>query len=207
MMRASDVSPRMFESDFLDFFSRTPWFVVPLVWLPLCTALVAYAASLGVSVVTIAGSFVAGFVIWSLTEYWLHRTAFHWEPPGPWGERFHFLVHGVHHTWHKDPYRLVMPPAVSLVLGATFFGIFWAIAQGLAAVAAVPAGWHLTAFSGFAVGYVYYDCMHYALHHLKPRGTWMKRLRAHHMNHHHNNPDAKFGVSSMVWDRVFGTQG
>ena len=32
MMRATPESPRMFDSDFADFFSRTPWFTVLIIW-------------------------------------------------------------------------------------------------------------------------------------------------------------------------------
>lgn len=204
MMRTSDISPRMFENDFLDFFSRTPWYLVPLVWLPIHTGLVLHATSHGVSPWVTAAAWATGVLTWSLSEYWLHRTLFHWEPDTWWGPKLHFFLHGIHHVHHKDPYRLVMPPAVSLALGAVFYAMFWTVAQ-IGALGGLSTGWHLGAFSGFVVGYVVYDCMHYALHHFKPRGAWMKRLRAHHMNHHHNNPDRKFGVSNMFWDRVFGT--
>jgi dihydroceramide fatty acyl 2-hydroxylase len=194
----------MFENDFFDFFSRTHWLVVPALWLPISAGLCVWAASIGVPFTISAVAWLGGLVLWTFSEYWLHRTFFHWQPPGRWGEQLHFLVHGVHHKWHQDPYRLVMPPAISLVLGAIFFGLFWAAALGLALVG-VPPGWHLGAFSGFVVGYVADDCMHYYLHHFRPKSTYLKRLRAHHMNHHHNDPDAKFGVSSVLWDRVFGT--
>lgn len=203
-MRASDVSPRMFDNDVLDFFSRTHWLAVPIVYLPIVAALVAQGVAVGAPLLAVATTFVAGFVAWTLTEYWLHRTAFHWEPDTWWGPKFHFLVHGVHHVHHKDPYRLVMPPAVSLTLAVVFYGVFWAAAQGLA-LAGVDPSWHWSGYAGFVLGYVVYDCMHYMLHHFRPRTRWMKQLRAHHMNHHHNHPELKFGVSSMVWDRVFGT--
>ncbi|MCB9680958.1 MAG: sterol desaturase family protein [Alphaproteobacteria bacterium] len=204
MMRASDISPKMFDNPFLDFFSRTHWLVVPALWLPIAAALVWGATTYGTAWWVIATSFAGGLVAWSLAEYWLHRTLFHWEPQTSWGPFFHFMIHGVHHKWHKDPYRLVMPPAVSLVLGAIFFAVFQGLGL-LGTLAGVAMGWHLAGFAGFVVGYVTYDCTHYMLHHFKPRTTYMKRLRAHHMNHHHNDPDHKFGVSSMVWDRVFGT--
>lgn len=206
MMPASDVSPKMFDNRFLDFFSRTHWLAVPILWLPVATAVVVWAFVQGVAWWVTAGMFLAGLLVWSLTEYWLHRTAFHWEPATSWGPRFHFLVHGVHHVYEKDPYRLVMPPAVSIVIGGLFYVLFWGMAAALAPFG-VDAGWHLGIFSGFVVGYVNYDCTHYMLHHFRPRSARMKRLRAHHMNHHHNHPELRFGVSSMIWDRVFGTAG
>lgn len=203
MMRASDVSPRMFDNDFLDFFSRTHWLAVPILYLPFVAWLLWQGAVAGVSwpLAVVAAAF--GMIVWSLTEYWLHRTVFHWEPDTWWGPKFHFLVHGVHHVHHKDPYRLVMPPAVSIVLAVVFYACFWLF--GLASSPFVSPSWYLPAYAGFVLGYVQYDCTHYMLHHWKPRTSWMKALRAHHMNHHHNHPERKFGVSSMFWDRVFGT--
>ena len=204
MMRASDVSPRMFDNDFVDFFSRTHWASIPVVFLPIAAVAFGVSVSQGVSLLITLPAFAVGFVLWTLTEYWLHRTAFHWTPNTSWGPRFHFLMHGVHHTHHRDPYRLVMPPAVGLTLAVVFFGMFWGLGQ-LGASLAIHPGWYLGAYSGFVVGYVTYDCTHYYLHHARPTSSRMKRLRAHHNNHHHNHTDTKFGVSTTVWDRVFGT--
>lgn len=206
MLRASDQSPRMFDNDLLDFFSRTHWLVVPALYVPLSLGVAAWAVASGVSAGVTAAAFAVGWVIWTLTEYWLHRTTFHWVPETSWGPRFHFLVHGVHHDWHKDPYRLVMPPAVSITLAVVFYAMFWVLAQaGLAA--GLDTGWHLGAYAGFVLGYCVYDCTHYMIHHWKPRSARMKKLRAHHMNHHFNHPELRFGVSTTIWDRVFGTAG
>lgn len=196
-MRASPESPRMFQSDFLDFFTRTPWWFVPVLWLPVVAisfgwGLRGVGLPLGASVLV----FLASILLWTLTEYLLHRFVFHWVPKASWGETFHFFAHGVHHQWPSDRYRLVMPPAVAFTLGPMFFGLFWLALGGT---------WTFPAFSGFILGYVVYDCTHYALHHLRWEHPLFKRLRAHHMNHHFNHPNTRFGVSSPLWDRVFGT--
>src|SRR5690606_17587690 len=156
VLRATPESPRMFESDFLDLFSRTHWSVVPIVWVPVALLMMTYSAlrtPAGLAM-TLLLAFL-GFVAWTLTEYWLHRVFFHWTPPGRWGERMHFLVHGVHHTWPKDKYRLVMPPAVSLTLYFVFLALFYPIFG-----ATYVWSWH----AGFVLGYVFYDCTHYYLH-------------------------------------------
>lgn len=206
LSRPSEVSPRMFESDFIDQFSRTPWLLVPAIHLPIVGGVLWYTASVGIPLLTTAVAFVIGAVLWTLTEYWLHRTLFHWTPDTSWGPKFHFYSHGVHHKWHQDPYRLVMPPPISLTLAVVFYGMF-AGAGALGALAGFDGAWHFGGFAGFVVGYVTYDCMHYILHHWRPRTAWMKKLRAHHMSHHHNPAYAekKFGVSTTVWDHVFGT--
>lgn len=187
----------MFRSDFLDALSRTHWSVVPALFVPAVTALVGwglYRAGLGV--LPSAGLFLAGMAVWSLTEYGLHRTLFHWEPKGAWGERFHFLVHGVHHAWPRDRFRLVMPPAVSVTLFFVFGGLFYLV---------LGDRWVWPFHAGFSAGYVVYDLTHYYLHHGRPSTRYGRELRRHHMRHHFKTPDARFGVSSALWDHLFGT--
>ncbi len=198
MLPASDESPRMFHSDLLDFFSRTPWWTVPLLWLPGSSAFFGVGLARGLGLLHSTLALAAGLLLWTLTEYSLHRSVFHWIPSAPWGERFHFLVHGVHHQWHWDRFRLVMPPAVSLGL-CVVFGLLFRLVFG-------PV-WMWPTFAGFVLGYCIYDCTHFALHHLKRDWRWFLRLRAHHMSHHHNPryKELRFGVSTTLWDRVFGT--
>lgn len=199
MMRATPDSPRMFESGFVDFFSRTHPAVVPLLFVPACGALCWYSVQqLGIGVVSTTLMFVAGLVVWTLAEYWLHRTFFHWLPKFPGGDRLHFLVHGVHHKWPRDKYRLVMPPAVSITLFFTFFGIWYLL---------LGSRWVWSFHAGFVCGYMIYDMTHYYLHHFAPKTEYGRELKKHHMLHHFKDPTRRFGVSSMLWDRVFGTKG
>jgi sterol desaturase/sphingolipid hydroxylase (fatty acid hydroxylase superfamily) len=189
----------MFQSDFLDLFSRTHWSVVPLIWIPVSLLMLFYSvtrtpAGLGPSVALA----VSGFVFWTFLEYWLHRLFFHWQPGGKWGERMHFLVHGVHHTWPKDKYRLVMPPAVSISLFFIFLGLFYPLFGSTYVWA-----WH----GGFTLGYVFYDVTHYWLHHYTPKSGYGRRLKKNHMLHHFEDHDSRFCVSNMVWDKIFGTLG
>jgi len=196
----------MFESDFIDFFSRVPWVAVPIIYLPAISTFAWLGVfHHGVSIPVAIGQFAFGWFAWSLMEYWLHRTLFHWVPSASWGERFHFLLHGVHHKWHQDRYRLVMPPAASIALGVVVVGLLFGIAALLSGLLATT--WVYVAFAGIMAGYVHYDLTHYYVHHAKPRSAYMKRLRAHHMAHHHNNlyKELKFGVSMTLWDHVFGT--
>lgn len=196
--KASPESPPMFESRFLDRFTRTHWAAVPVAFMPLC----AWLLHRGLVVEEIAwlpalAQFAAGLVVWTLTEYWLHRTLFHWVPAGWLGEKMHFILHGVHHDWPRDRYRLVMPVPVSVGLFCVFLLIF----VGLLG----PNGWLFQV--GFSVGYVSYDMLHYAMHHAPAKWGWFKALRKHHLIHHSPNKgrDTKFGVSTTLWDRVFRT--
>lgn len=198
-MRASDESPRMFESDFVDFFSRTPWWTVPLMWVPVVVALLAWGLwEVGVPLWGVAPAFAAGWLLWTFTEYSLHRTAFHWKPETSWGPRLHFLMHGVHHDWVFDRFRLVMPPAVSLTLSVVFGGLFWLICGPT---------WFWPTYAGFLWGYLFYDSVHYATHHLKLKNPVFLKLKKHHLLHHHSpkHEERKFGVSTTLWDHVFGT--
>jgi dihydroceramide fatty acyl 2-hydroxylase len=205
MWRETPESPRIFENDLLDGFSRVPWYVIPAVYVPFVTALLGWSWSLGVHPGPMAGQFAVGLVVWSLMEYWLHRTVFHWVPATSWGPRFHFLVHGVHHDWFKDRMRLVMPPAASLALAVVVWSLI-AATQSLFAPLLTPT-WGPGFFAGVVAGYLVYDLTHYHLHHGKPATRIGQLLRAHHNKHHHNERfhDKKFGVSTTLWDHVFGT--
>ena len=41
--------------------------------------------------------------------------------------------------------------------------------------------------SGFIVGYLCYDLIHYYLHHNKPKFEYFNQLKIYHMNHHYKN--------------------
>jgi dihydroceramide fatty acyl 2-hydroxylase len=139
---------------------------------------------------------IAGLALWTLSEYWLHRKVFHWDPDHPIGHRLHFIIHGVHHDHPNDRLRLVMPPGASIPLAALFFGAF-------ALVLGLPTAYPV--FAGFLIGYLIYDYTHYYLHHFVPRGPLAKRLREQHMRHHFQDHRYGFGVSSPIWDVVFRT--
>lgn len=187
----------MFESDLVDYFSRTHPGVVPLLFVPASAWLLWHSVErAGVSLLVSVGLASLGFVAWTLSEYWLHRLFFHWQPGGKWGDRLHFLVHGVHHAWPKDKYRLVMPPAVSISLFFLFLGIFYVLLGST----------YMWAFhAGYVVGYMFYDLTHYYIHHYNPRTEYGRRLKKHHMLHHFKDPTNRYGVSVMFWDHVFGT--
>jgi len=136
-----------------------------------------------------------GLVLWTLTEYVMHRWVFHYHPTSAIGQRIHFLMHGVHHAYPRDSTRLVMPPVVSIPLAA-LFGIAFHLLLG----AAAP-----VAFAAFLVGYVAYDTIHYATHHWPMKGPVGKFLKEYHLRHHYTDEDRAYGVSTPIWDHVFGT--
>lgn len=204
-VNTKDESPRMFESDFIDFFSRIPYWVPPIIFLPIIG--IFFVMSLGflgganVGVLATVLVFVGGLFIWSIAEYAIHRYVFHFHPTSAVMKRLHFLFHGVHHDYPQDSLRLVMPPAVSISLAFIFYGMFYLV---LGVVLNVPQ--YVPAFfSGFVAGYLFYDMMHYASHHVNFTNKYFKMIKEHHMKHHYKEPDAGFGFTSKIWDWVFKT--
>ena len=187
----------MFESDLLERFSRISPITVFVVWVPIALALLSRSwMRHDLSVLGIGGMVAAGLLTWTLCEYVLHRYVFHWMDDTTRGRRIHFLLHGVHHDFPNDKDRLVMPLGFSLPLGALFFGAF----LGLFGIRVAE-----PLFVGLVIGYLVYDGTHYAVHHFKPT-NWVGRfIKRHHMRHHHMDHEGGFGVSSPLWDVVFGT--
>ena len=189
-------SPALFESKFLDFFSRIHPSVPAVIYLPVVAGGVWLGADRGLGTMSVVALLAGGLALWTLTVYWLHRTVFHWRPDTKWGERMHFIIHGVHHEHPNDRMRLVMPPGASVPLAMLFAGAFY-LAFG------DPHAYPL--FAGFILGYLGYDYTHYYLHHFVPKSNWGKRLREHHMRHHFQDHRFGFGVSTPIWDVVFRT--
>ncbi len=189
-------SPPMFENRFLDRFTRVHPAVPAIIYVPVVAAVIWLGIDAGLSVLTTGLLVVAGLVIWTPTEYWLHRLVFHWQPKIRGGERMHFMIHGVHHDHPNDAMRLVMPPAASIPLAALFFGLF-------ALIFGTPHAYPL--FAGFIVGYLVYDYTHYHVHHHTPSTDAGRKLREQHMRHHFQDHHYGYGVSSPLWDAVFRT--
>jgi dihydroceramide fatty acyl 2-hydroxylase len=185
----------MFESDWLDRLSRVHPVVPLVIYVPAIVLLLGLGWT-GSSPIELAVLILGGYVFWTLTEYWMHRLVFHFEPEQGLGARLHWIIHGVHHDHPNDPMRLVMPPSVSLPLALAFYGLF-------VLVLGTPAAHVFTA--GFLAGYLLYDMTHYHLHHHAPRTRLGKLLRELHMRHHFQDDTRGFGVSVPFWDYVFGT--
>jgi dihydroceramide fatty acyl 2-hydroxylase len=197
-MRRSELlkaSPPMFQSPWLDRFTRVHPAVPVVIYLPAIAILFALGAGRAGFWNSI-GLAMGGYAVWTLTEYWLHRVVFHFEPERGLGARLHWMIHGVHHDHPNDPLRLVMPPSASVPLALLFAGMFW-IALG--------SHWWLPFTAGFLAGYLAYDMIHYHVHHHRPRTRVGRTLRELHMRHHFQDDERGFGVSAPYWDHVFGT--
>ena len=99
-MRRADylrASPPMFESRFLDRFSRVHHLVPVAIFVPAVVVLFLVALSEGVSPLGAVALALGGYLFWTLSEYWIHRVIFHFEPEQGSGARLHWIIHGVHH--------------------------------------------------------------------------------------------------------------
>ena len=185
----------MFKNGFLEKLSHIHYSVPLFIFLPV----IGYFGYKSIfvyhlSVLSIFGYIMLGLFIWTLTEYVLHRFVFHWLHPGKIGARLHFIFHGVHHDYPSDSKRLVMVPTVSIPLSALFFYLF-KLAIGPVLVAPF--------FMGFLAGYLFYDMVHYAIHHYNFKSKFWLNLKHHHMLHHYKDMDHGYGVSSKIWDYIF----
>ncbi|NWX59263.1 FA2H hydroxylase, partial [Promerops cafer] len=208
---------RLFHSDFLEFLSKTAWYVVFMVWTPVVLYLswVSYTSlaqgntrlfssftteySIPVHKYYFPFIFLLGMILWSLLEYLIHRFVFHMKPPASnyYLITLHFLLHGQHHKSPFDSSRLVFPPVpASLVIGF-FYGVLRLL---------LPEVLGLSVFVGGLCGYVIYDMMHYYLHYGSPKkGTYLYGLKAYHVKHHFEHQKSGFGISTRFWDYPFRT--
>jgi sterol desaturase/sphingolipid hydroxylase (fatty acid hydroxylase superfamily) len=201
-VNTSDEPIRLFKSDFLEFFTHISPITVLVVWVPVVGYFLYRSIVVeSVSALTLIFGVLLGLFLWTFAEYILHRFLFHFPAKNEWQKRLSFLMHGVHHAQPRDKTRLVMPPAVSIPLAAIFYGLFYVV---FIYVLMIPS-WVSPVFAGFIVGYLIYDMTHYATHHISMKKGYFRMVRQQHMHHHFQTPDKRFGVSSPLWDYVFGT--
>lgn len=154
-------------------------------WLPFLTGLAVLHGPLRLDLL------LCGAACWSGTEYAVHRWLFHNSWLTQMCPEIPFTVHLVHHKQPHDLTRLQIPLIVSIPVAVFLWcvGVWW-VGPSL------TASW---AF-GFALAYLVYDMLHYVTH------AWVARwpLQFHHLSHHYLH-DRKFGFTSTVWDRVWGT--
>ena len=192
----SPASVRMFKSPILEGLSKVPYFIPLVVYIPVvCYFSYASVELNGLALFLL--HLLAGLFIWTLTEYIMHRFVFHFYPSSNWGKRIHFIFHGVHHDYPNDAKRLVMPPSASIPLATAFYFLFYWLL-----VPTMLDGF----FAGFITGYLCYDMTHYMLHHAQFKNGFWKKLKQQHMLHHYDDASKKYGVTSDIWDKVFGTK-
>ncbi|KAK8575833.1 hypothetical protein V6N13_032853 [Hibiscus sabdariffa] len=189
-------SPRFFESDFLEILTRTVWWVVPVIWVPVGLYFITMSYTMGHSLPLVVLMAVVGAFVWTFLEYCFHRFLFHIDTESYWGNTFHYLIHGCHHKHPMDGLRLVIPPAEAAILAL----MFWNLYGILFTLSIRP-----VMFGGGLIGYVMYDMIHYYIHHGQPTKQSLKSIKKYHLNHHFRIQNKGFGITTALWDRVFGT--
>jgi sterol desaturase/sphingolipid hydroxylase (fatty acid hydroxylase superfamily) len=186
----------LFKNPVLERLTRTHIAIPLILFSTISTILIVYGINQGyINAVNAPLLFVAGLLAFTLIEYIMHRFLFHLQPKTDKQEKFAYTVHGVHHDYPKDKDRLAMPPPLSIVISALFFGLYWLI-MGNLVYGFLP---------GFLMGYASYLWVHYMVHAFKPPKNFFKVLWVHHGIHHYKDQHNAFGVSSPLWDVVFGT--
>lgn len=189
-------SKQLFNNPILERLSRTHIAVPLTLYTLIALGWLYYGAYYaGLSGGSIVSMFILGFLTLTLLEYLAHRYFFHMEPTSKVKARIQYTVHGVHHEYPKDKGRLAMPPLMALLyIVVIFFSVRYFL------------GNHVYAFApGMLMGYTTYLFIHYAVHAYQPPKNFLKILWIHHAIHHYKDPQRAYGVSSPLWDWVFGT--
>jgi sterol desaturase/sphingolipid hydroxylase (fatty acid hydroxylase superfamily) len=196
--RAPARSVRLFESDLLERLTRTRLATLVLFWVPVSGGLLFLGVRQGqLSGMEIGGIAAAGVAAWTLFEYVLHRLAFHLDRWISAAARFCFLMHGCHHADPSDAGRDIMP----LIGSVPIFGMVLGVAIGIFG----DAGGAVFG-SAFGSAYLAYDVVHYGCHQWPLPGRLGAYLKRHHLIHHFLDDACNFGVTSPLWDWIFGTR-
>lgn len=159
------------------------FFVVPLV-----AFLLAIFAAIYVQLMWLLPLFVLGFMTWGLLEYSIHRFPLHAWPLFSKGHSFH----------HQFPKSYIDLTTIIVIVAFSLGGYGLSLITGPAVSAAI--------FAGMLASYGQYIFIHHMLHHNDHKlfGRRMTKLWDHHAAHHRGG-DWNFGVSTILWDKMFGT--
>ncbi len=190
-------SLRLFDNNLLESLTHVNPIMPAIVWTPVVLFLYYRGVAVNeLSFIQVAVVSIVGLLVWTLTEYVLHRWAFHFPAKSKFGKRIVFLFHGNHHDVPNDKTRLVFPPVPAILIMLLlwqFFALF------------VPSQFIEVFMGSFTIGYLCYDYIHYATHHFPMTSPVGKYLRKYHLQHHYQGRAGKYGVSNPLWDYIFGT--
>jgi len=127
-----------------------------------------------------------GVLTWTLLEYLIHRWMGH-------DRRFRKSPFGVEHVRHHIEGNYFAPTWKKLIVAAGFAGVTLLLGAPVAYVL------------GLVTCYGAYEWLHRREHThagIGPYGRWARR---HHFHHHFVDGRTNHGVTSPIWDLVFGT--
>ncbi|GJJ77871.1 4-hydroxysphinganine ceramide fatty acyl 2-hydroxylase [Entomortierella parvispora] len=191
---------QIFGAPYLEVFTKTPWYMIPIFWLPIIAYNVKRSLETGFAVDQVALYFLSGMALWTLAEYVIHRFLFHLDdllPDSTAWLTLHFLLHGIHHYLPMDRLRLVMPPALAVALAFPLNALGHSIFADSQAYAVM---------AGAFFGYVLYDMTHFFLHHSNQPFAHFREMKTYHLAHHYKNFQGGYGITSKIWDKVFNTE-
>lgn len=142
-------------------------------------------------VIFFCAAFVGGLVLWTFLEYVLHRFAFHERKLGKRAAREHLRHHAKPDYFATWMHKLTLAVPILGALGGG--GYLLAGVGGLGLVFGTVCGWQM------------YEVIHRGTHVRAPFGRYGEWARAHHLHHHFQSPKMNHGVTTPVWDWVFGT--
>ena len=162
------------------------------------TVLLAFAVTgNGLSASRIVLLLLFGLLSWGLIEYVLHRFVFHFDARSIIARKFVYAAHLSHHENPKTTDHLLASLQISLPIATAYWLLAWA------ALGTWRAASYL--FTGLVVGYFFYEWLHFQAHHCRSRLPLLRYLKKYHLLHHYRTPNLRFGVTSPVFDFLFGT--
>lgn len=189
---------RIFENDFLEKCTKTNLRIIATSHSILI--LISMSSCLWVGIPNNAYMYLLlGIIFWGMFEYYAHRYIFHFIPSSEFGNRVHFMIHGLHHKVPSDVERLLIPLPVGLAIGVIFIVTHTFLF-----------GVHGCMFAiGFVFGYLVYDLTHYSIHAYNFDFFIFQYFKKRHHFHHYdeNGKESNFAISlfAIPWDIVNNT--
>ncbi|KZV80757.1 fatty acid-2 hydroxylase [Exidia glandulosa HHB12029] len=222
-------SARLFGPGYLEVFTLTSWYVVPIFWLPIATFLFFRSAA---QFSAVPGAFLPVLktnpldtlatlnpVINSISDIAYARTLACFLTGNIIWTLLEYTLHRF--LFHIDAWLPDKP--VFLTLHFLLHGVHHYLPMDRYRLVMPPPLFMALSFPFTRLGYalfptavangiicgaftfyVLYDCMHYALHHTQ-LPQYMREMKKYHLAHHYKNFELGFGVTSKIWDIVFNT--
>lgn len=195
----NDGQGSVFENSFLEPFTKAPPYISATIYTltVIILLVIAYQMQVVDSLWNGALIFFGAILFWTLFEYFAHRYFFHIDeyfPESELASKLAYTFHGIHHEYPRDKERIIMPPVPGLMIVGILYVVFLFLLGDYAYIF----------MPGFVTGYLLYTRIHY-LTHTPPVPSYLKEQYRHHSLHHYKYPEKAFGISTKLWDRVFGT--
>jgi sterol desaturase/sphingolipid hydroxylase (fatty acid hydroxylase superfamily) len=146
------------------------------------------------SPLNLLAALISGVLTWTLLEYVIHRFLGHHRAlvrRSPFG-----IEHTAHHS-KGDYFAATWKKAGAAVV---VLGIMTPLA-----ISGLGLGVGLVYSVSFVSFYLVYEWLHRRLHTAEGIGPYGRWARRHHFFHHFHDPSKNHGVTSPLWDWVFGT--